>query len=302
VSRPDFFFIGHPRSGSGRLDGYLQGHPDVFMARKELHFFGSDLHFNVPERSLDNYLAHFDGADGHTRIGESSTWYLASERAAEEIHDFAPDARVLMMLRNPVDWLHSLHSHMVFAAYEDIPDFADALAAEPERISGVRPAPEWSIPAGGVHYRSLVRYAEQVSRYRKVFGPERVHVVVFDDFRDAPEKTLDAVLRFLELPTDFEGREGVLQGSQRTTNSNRMPRSPRLQRWLKRPPQRSILHGITPGSLPGIELGLRALHRANINYVPRAKMSAALRTQLTEDFSAEVTALEDVLGRSLPWR
>ena len=141
-----------------------------------------------------------------------------------------------------------------------------------------------------------------MARYRKVFGAEQVHVVVFDDFRDAPEQTFDAVLRFLELPLDFAGRAAVLQGSQRTTNSNRMPRSTRLQRWLKRPPQRSILHGITPGPLPGIELGLRALHRANINYTPREKMSAELRAQLTEDFAAEVSALEDELGRSLPWR
>jgi hypothetical protein len=301
VPRPDFFFVGHPRSGSGRLDGYLQGHPGVFMARKELHFFGSDLRFNVPERSLDSYLAHFDGAADATRIGESSTWYLASERAASEIHDFAPAAKILLMLRNPVDWLHSLHSHMVFAAYEDIPDFAEALAAEPDRISGVRPAPEWCIPVGGVHYRSLVRYAEQVQRYLKVFGEQQVHVVIFDDFRDAPEQTFDAVLRFLELPTDFPGRTEVLEGSQRTTNSNRMPRSRRLQRWLKRPPQRSILQGIVPGP-PGVELLLRGLHRANINYVPREKMAPELRARLTADFDGEVRALESLLGRSLPWR
>jgi hypothetical protein len=271
------------------------------MARKELHFFGSDLRFNVPERSLDNYLAHFAGADGATRIGESSTWYLASELAAGEIHDFAPTAKILLMLRNPVDWLHSLHSHMVFAAYEDIPDFAEALAAEPGRISGARPAPSWSIPVGGVHYRSLVRYAEQVQRYWKVFGKDRVHVVIFDEFRDAPEQTFDAVLEFLELPRDFSGRAEVLQGSQRTTNSNRMPRSRRLQQWLKRPPQRSILQGIIPGPLPGVEVALRGIHRANINYLPREKMSAELRAQLTADFADEVSALEGLLGRGLGW-
>ena len=272
------------------------------MARKELHFFGSDLRFNVPERTLDSYLAHFDGAGSAVRVGESSTWYLASERAAQEIHDFAPQSRVLLMLRNPVDWLHSLHSHMVFAAYEDIPDFAEALAAEPDRISGARPAPSWSIPVGGVHYRSLVRYAEQVRRYQSVFGSERVHVVIFDEFRDAPEQTFDAVLEFLGLSRDFAGRDAVLQGSQRTTNSNRMPRSRRLQRWLKQPPQRSILQGLVPGPLPGVEIALRGLHRANINYVAREKMSPALRVQLTRDFADEFAELEALLGRSLPWR
>jgi len=272
------------------------------MARKELHFFGSDLRFNVPERTLDNYLAHFDGADRALRVGESSTWYLSSTHAAQEIHDFAPQSRILLMLRNPVDWLHSLHSHMVFAAYEDIPDFAEALAAEPDRISGARSAPPWSIPVGGVHYRSLVRYAEQVQRYRAVFGPDRVHVVIFDEFRDAPEQIFDAVLDFLDLPRKFVGRDAVLQGSQRTTNSNRMPRSRRLQRWLKQPPRRSILQGIVPGPLPGVETALRGIHRANINYVAREKMPPELRAQLSRDFADEVSALEALLGRSLPWR
>ena len=272
------------------------------MARKELHFFGSDLRFNVPERTLDNYLAHFDGAGSAVRVGESSTWYLSSTRAAQEIHDFAPQSRILLMLRNPVDWLHSLHSHMVFASYEDIPDFEAALAAEPDRISGAQSAPSWSIPVGGVHYRNLVRYTEQVQRYRAIFGPDQVHVVIFDEFRDAPEQTFDAVLEFLELPREFAGREAVLQGSQRTTNSNRMPRSRRLQRWLKQPPRRSILQGIVPGPLPGVEVVLRGLHRANINYVAREKMSPTLRAQLIRDVADEVAALEGLLGRSLPWR
>ena len=59
LRRPDFLYVGHPRSGSGRLEGYLTGHPDVFMARKELHYFGSDLEYNDPPRSLSNYQAHF---------------------------------------------------------------------------------------------------------------------------------------------------------------------------------------------------------------------------------------------------
>ena len=59
MRRPDFFFVGHPRSGSGLLDSFLKGHPDIFMARKELHYFGSDLRYHQPPRSLENYLAHF---------------------------------------------------------------------------------------------------------------------------------------------------------------------------------------------------------------------------------------------------
>lgn len=299
MRRPDFFFVGHPRSGSGRLDGYLQGHPDIFMAPKELHFFGSDLEYNDPPRSLDNYLACFDGAGSQPRAGEASTWYLASTRAAQEIHDFAPDARILILLRNPVSWLHSLHSHMVFAAYEDITDFRAALDAGEDRQAGRRLPPPWSIPRGGTLYRSLVDYAAQVQRFLDVFPAEQVHVIIFDEFRDAPEETLDGVLRFLDVRVDFPGRDTVLQGTKRSTNSNRVPRSRRLQAWLKRPPVRSLLQGLVEPPFPGAELAVRGLRRANIRYTPRQPMPDDLRAQLTEAFRPEVEALEALLGRDL---
>ncbi|MEL6343549.1 MAG: sulfotransferase [Myxococcota bacterium] len=300
--RPDFLFVGHPRSGSGRLDDYLKRHPDLFMARKELHFFGSDLEYNHPTRTLDNYLAHFEAASPEQRVGESSTWYLASTQAAEEIYDFVPDARIVMMLREPVSWLHSLHSHMVFAAYEDITDFSEALAAEPDRAAGRR-LPPHSIPKGGVLYRSLVRYRDQVRRYFDVFGRERVHVVIFDDFKADPGQVLDGVLAFLGVRTDFPGREDVVHGNPRAKNSNRVHRSRRLHRWLKRPPQRSVLHGLVEPPVPGYDRLLSGLHYINLKNAPRPPMPADLRAQLQEDFREEVAALEALLDRDLSaWR
>lgn len=299
MRRPDFFFVGHPRSGSGRLDGYLQNHPDIFMAPKELHFFGSDLAYNVPARSLDNYLGQFQGAGSCRRAGEASTWYLASTEAAAEMQAFAPEARILILLRNPVDWLHSLHSHMVFAAYEDIPDFQDALNAEPDRISGRRPPPDWCIPRGGTLYRSLVDYTAQVSRFFDAFGRDQVKVIIFDEFRDAPEETLDSVLQFLDVAVDFAGRDQVLEGTTRSTNSNRVPRSQRLQTWLKKPPRRALLQDLVPPPFPGADLLVRGLRRANIHYTPRTPMDADLRARLTEEFTPEIASLEQLLGCDL---
>ena len=142
---PDFFFVGHPRSGSGLLDSYLKGHPDIFMARKELHYFGSDLGYHRPRRSLDNYLAHFKDARDERRVGESSTWTMLSQDGAKEISEFAPDAQVILMLREPVSWLHSLHSHLVFSGDETIQDFDSALKAESDRAAG-RNLPAQTIP------------------------------------------------------------------------------------------------------------------------------------------------------------
>ena len=70
---------------------------------------------------------------GEKRLGEASVWYLYSKTAAQEIYSFNPDAQIVVMLRNPADMLYSQHSQFLYNGNEDIEDFSEALAAEPER-------------------------------------------------------------------------------------------------------------------------------------------------------------------------
>lgn len=299
MRRPDFFFVGHPRSGSGLLDSYLAGHPDIFMARKELHYFGSDLRYHEPPRSLENYLQHFKDAKDEARVGEASTWYLISERAAGEIRQFASDdARIVMMLRDPVSWLASLHSHLCFTGDEDITDLAAALDAEPDRRAGRR-LPPYSIPACATFYRRHTDYAAQVQRYFDAFGRDRVKVLILDDFKADSAGTYDDVLRFLGLPTDFPGRQAVLDASQRSRNSNRTVRSQRVRRFVNTPRNRRVLEGVDPAPVPGVGLLIRALRRGNIVYTDRAPMDPALKASLRAELRPRVEALEALLGREL---
>lgn len=304
MPRPSFFFVGHPRSGSGLLDGYLAGHPDIFMARKELHYFGADLRYHDPPRSLENYLAHFSKAPRSAKvIGESSTWMLISARAAAEVHAFTRgDAKILMTLREPASWLQSLHSHLVFTGDEDIADFGAALAAEPDRQAGRR-LPPWSIPANATHYRAHTAYAAQVRRYLELFGPERVKVLILDDLQRDPEGTYDEVLRWLGLRTDFPGRAQLLAGTARTRNSNRTVRSAWLRGQVNQPARRRVLEGVDPAPIPGVGLLIRAARRLNIRYADRPPADPALVAALRTELQPEVEALEALLGRPLPrWR
>ena len=297
---PDFFFVGHPRSGSGLLDSYLKGHPDIFMARKELHYFGSDLGYHRPRRSLENYLAHFKDAQDEQRVGESSTWTLISQDGAKEIAEFAPHAQVILMLRDPVSWLHSLHSHLVFSGDETILEFESALEAESDRAAG-RNLPSQTIPLCALNYRKLVCYAEQVQRFWDALGPEQVKVLILDDMRADPEGVYDQVLDFLHLPKDFAGRNQVLQASQRSRNQNRGVRSRRLRNFIAHPRQRRILEGVDPAPVPGLGMTIRLLRRANIRYEGRTPMNAELRTQLEQELSPRMRQLEALLGRRVPW-
>lgn len=299
MRRPDFFFVGHPRSGSGLLDSFLKGHPDLFMARKELHYFGADLRYHDPPRALDNYLAHFKGARDETRVGEASTWYLISERAAQEIRQFAgDDVRILMMLRDPVTWLASLHSHLCFTGDEDIADFSEALAAEPERRGGGR-LPPYSIPACATWYRHHTDYAAQVERYFEAFGRDRVKVLVLDDMRDDAEGVLDDVLRFLGVRVDFDGKAEVLAAGQRARNSNRTVRSRRIRHFVNTPRNRRVLEGVDPAPVPGVGMLIRSLRRGNIVYADRKRTDPAVAAALRAELQHRIEALEALLGRDL---
>src|SRR5580704_895448 len=111
MRKPDFFVVGAPKSGTTAISNYLSKHPDIFMARKEMHHFGGDLRFGRQfyRRDTREYLSEFNSRRDQSRAGEASVWYLFSHQAASEIKSFNPDARIIVLLREPVEMLYSLY-------------------------------------------------------------------------------------------------------------------------------------------------------------------------------------------------
>src|SRR5687767_12353755 len=138
------FIIGAPKSGTTSLFEYLKAHPQVFMSQvKEPNYFAPDLADegdNMLRHPVDEarYLDLFAGAGAALRRGEGSVRYIYSRAAPQLIHAVAPDPRIVVMLRNPVDMAHSLYRHMVAAGVEDLPTFEQALDAEDDRHQGRR--------------------------------------------------------------------------------------------------------------------------------------------------------------------
>ena len=298
MGRPNFFLVGHPRSGSGQLFSWLDRHPDVFSTKKELHYFGSDLRFFEPPRALENYLSYFRGAERFRRAGDASTWTLFSERAAQEIQAFEPDARIMMLLRNPVQQLHSLHAHFLFRGDEDIQDFREALDAEEARAAGNRPEPEWRVPRDCLRYSRMARFAPQVKRFFDRFGRDRVLVLLSEDFRADPRGTFDKVCSHLDIATRFEGYDGLFATSPRKANSNRAARSGHVRSLLADPKHYRVLEGVD-GSVPGHQLTLRALRRWNKIFVPREPMEPPLRRELQDRFRPWINETAELIGRDL---
>lgn len=294
---PDFYIVGAPKAGTTSLYEYLAGHPGVFLpARKELRYFGSDMEVRHRHTfSREEFLAEYAGAPDGAALGNAYVWYLYSSAAAAEIHGVRPDARIVVMLRDPVDALHSLHSEFVYDGNEDIEDFASALRAEPDRCAGRRVPAEAHFPAG-LCYRRTVRYAEQLQRYLDRFGRRQVHVIVFDDFAADPAATYARLLDFLGLPD--EGRAAFPR-----RNPNKRSRSAVMRRVLAAPPRpvRRAVRALLPRR---IREGLyRRAVALNTRGEQRPPMPVELRRALREELEPEVGRLEDVLGRPLPaWR
>jgi hypothetical protein len=304
MRRPNLFFVGHPRSGSGLLDSFLAGHPSIFMARKELHYFGSDLVYHDPPRSLENYLDHFRRCPADaTWVGEASTWLLISERAAAEVAAFTRgNAKIILQLREPLSWLQSLHAHLLFTGDEDLADLGEALEAEADRAAGKR-LPPWSIPRCATAYRGHLNYSAQVQRWFDHFGRDRVKVLLLDDTRADPRRTFQDILAFLELPSEFPGMDGVLDASARSRNANRTVWSRRVRNFVNRPENRRVLEGVDRAPFPGVGFAIRAGRRLNIRYQERAPDPGAWKAGLQPHISEEISKLEDLLGRDLSmWR
>ena len=187
--------------------------------------------FNDPPRSLDNYLSYFPKDNTCQYSGDSSTWYLASTTAAEEIHQFCPNAKIFISLRDPVSWLYSLHAHQYFSAYEDEKDFHKALQLENIRFESPELCPK-TYPKMGVFYRRLVNYDVQVKRYLDIFGHKQVHISFLFESKLNMESEWDRLLSFLGLSRTYQGKEQALESNKKQRNANHIFRSQQLQNGL----------------------------------------------------------------------
>jgi hypothetical protein len=292
--------VGAPKSGTTALASYLDQHPEVFVAAKELSYFGSDLVFRTANGGrwhigYETYLKWFADHGAERYRADRSVFSLYSQRAAAEIHAYDPDSRIVALLRNPVDQMHSQHSEMLFQGEEDIASFADALAAEDDRARGER-VPPGCQKAFGLLYRRIARYHDQLARYLERFGPDQVCVVLYDDLvADAPA-AYRGVLEFLGVDPGHRPDFGVV-------NANKVVRSPRLRDLLRHAPPglRRLGRAVVPDEHARAALR-RRLQGMNTRPAPRPPMDPALRMRLVEEFAPEVRRLEELLGRDLrPW-
>lgn len=293
VTRPDFFIVGAPKTGTTSLYQYLRQHPAIFMPEvKEVKYFGTDRQpRHTPKLTLDEYLALFRGAPPGARVGEASVGYLRSSSAAQEIAGFSPGAQAIVMLRDPVEVMHALHSELLFLGVEDIADFGEAVAAEPDRRAGRRIPANINNPRG-LFYREAVAFAEQLDRWFDALGRDRVHVIVFDDFKADTAAAVRDTFRFLGVDDGFPP-------SLEIANPSKVARSRVLQRVISSPPgwMRSAARRLMPRTTR--KRLYRSAMRLNARSQARQAMDRELRARLTAELTPEVERLGTLIGRDL---
>ena len=131
----------------------------------------------------DEYEALFAAAPAGARCGESTVFYLYDRDAHRRIRELVPDARLVAVLRDPVERAHSNWAHLRGAGLEPEADFATALDREPERI-----AAGW---AHFWHYAAQGRYGEQLEHLFRLFPREQVLLIRYRELRDEPAETVD---------------------------------------------------------------------------------------------------------------
>lgn len=217
MALPDFLVIGAPKAGTTALHAALARHPDLYMSPvKEPKFFLTD--GPPPDRGgpgdaqtyrehvwrREDYEALFSGAPAGALRGESTPFYLYDRDAQRRIRALIPDAKLIVLVRDPVERAHSNWTHLWSAGREPIGDFVRACAEEDRRV-----AAGWS---AFWHYLRLGRYGEQLDHLFGLFPREQVLIIRYRSLIDEPVRVLTEISAFLGVRAGLIGeipRENV---------------------------------------------------------------------------------------------
>lgn len=294
---PDFYVIGAPKAGSTALHAALAQHPQLFLsAVKEPKYFLTD--GQRPDRPKGpgdahsvqewvwrpaDYQALFADAPAGKLRGESTPFYLWSTDAHRRIQAATPDARMIAVVRDPVERAYSNWTHLWCDGYEPEADFLTAC-----RLQETRAAAGW---APFWRYLEVGRYGEQLDALYSRFAREQVHVLRYRDLVDRPAQTLDAVCAFLGVET---GRISAVGSA----NVSTWVPDTRVNTVLRRTIRAGAYLGqfAPPQAWRTVERPLRrAIHRGHRN---RPELSERMRSELTEYFVDDVARLSELTATS----
>jgi hypothetical protein len=276
---PNLVVVGGLKCGTTSLHHYLNLHPEVEMSRpKELNFFVAELNWPL---GPDWYASHFSGRASVR--GESSPHYTNRPRfegVAERMRSVVGDARIVYMVRDPIDRMLSHYLHNVGGGYDDR-TLADAFA-DPESA-----------------YVTRSRYFFQLEPYLEEFGPERIEIVGREELKRDRPATMRRVFAFLGVDPDFSSEQ--FEREWETGTAKGRGRFRLMDRAVRLPGLRAVDRNFDRLPEPLRWLVERVVHDPGAGAAPKPEVPPSLRQQLADLFRDDVARLEGVAGRGFGW-
>lgn len=295
---PNFLIIGTAKAGTTSLYSYLDQHPQIYLTPvKETNFFafeGCKINFQGPGDAdrinrtsitdVSAYQQQFATLNEEKAIGEISPLYLYLNSARHRIAHYSPNAKLIAILRDPIQRAHSAYMNLYKDGREPCDRFADALAQEEQRIAQ-NWAPLW-------HYKSMGLYYEQLTQYLEIFDRAQMRFYLYEDMVKDTAGFVQSILEFLELDTSHSINVSLKR------NKSGVPKRQWLNKILMTPhPLRTKIRALLPTALRN-QLRLLRSNLSNQNMV-KPKISPEVWESLSNFYRDDVQKTQDLLDRDL---
>lgn len=298
MTMPNFLLIGAAKAGTTSLYYYLKQHPEIYVPsgyHKEPEFFaleGEPLEYPGPKgtykmkssiNDLESYCTLFEKVTTEKAIGEASTLYIYSEQAPERIQHYIPEAKLIAILRDPVE---RAFSHYLFWASQGFEpdtdfDFNKAIQAEEKRIDQ-----GWS---HNWHYIKRGFYYTQLKRYFDRFDTSQIKIYLYEDLIQAKLAVAQDIFDFLGVDKTFTPDFTKIH------NKTEVPKNRTVNTLLNRPnPIKAVLKPLLP-------TGIRKRIADNLKQrnQGKPKLSDKTRKQLISIYREDILKLQELIGRDL---
>lgn len=297
MTMPNFLIIGAAKAGTSSLHFWLAQHPEVYMTPdKQTYFFASEGDppgFEGPgdrehaQRKritrLEDYQALFEGVTTEKAIGEACAVYLYDPMSPACIRRHVPDAKLIIVLRDPAERAYSSYMQMVRDGYETIEDFSEALRLEEDRIKD-----NWRHLW---HYKARGFYHDQIKRYFALFDSSQIRIYMFDDLKRNPAELVKDLLRYLEVDGSF------VPDTSRKYNASGVPESRTLFNLIMLPnPLKTLGKPLFPKA---IRDRIKDIVTTNPTLLRKPPMPPEVRRQLVDEYREDTLKLQDLIGRDL---
>ena len=287
---PNLFIVGAPKCGTTFLYTYLKKHPDIYFPNfKEPHFFGSDLirkngAYDLSQKDYNDLFS-----TNKKIIGEASTFYIFSKKSAQEIYNHNPKAKIIIMIRNLVDLVHSLHAQFIFSGDEIVEDFSKALDLEKSRLNGKNIPKQTTIVNKLYYTTNILSIPNNIKSYIDLFGIENIRFIHLDEIKTNPRKVYKDTLDFLNVDSGFE------IDTFKAINKNKVYKYRIIRDLLKK---YSILLGKLRSLIIKKPLGfVKFFENLNLKEQKRLDISKDLYEKLTNKLSKTEIEINDIINK-----